>query len=72
MSITMNMSSYEIECDSMEDMGGEEVGYKSWNTTAMMCQQQLFVPSDRKTGMPVSLVAADAELFLQKMGIYQR
>ena len=73
MSIVMNMSSYEVERDSMEAEGSEEAGYKNWSTpVALMCQQQLFAPSGRQMTIPIDLVAVDAELFLQKMDARRR
>ena len=65
MSIVMNMSSYEIERDPVESGGSEDAGYRNWSApVALMCQQQLLVPSSRQMAMPIDLVAMDAELFL--------
>jgi len=73
MGIVMNMSSYEIERDSMETEYGEEVMYAGWNPAiALVCQQQMAVPKNRQMSMPAELATTDAELFLQKMYAYQR
>ena len=73
MGVVMNMSSYEIERDSMEEEYGEEVMYAGWNpAVALARQQQMVVPTGRQMSMPAELAAVDAELFLQKMYAYQR
>ena len=72
MGIVMNMSSYEIERDSMENEYGEEVMYAGWNPiAALACQQQL-APGNKQTAMPTDLAIVDAELFLEKMYACQR
>ncbi len=66
MGIAMDMDSYEIECNSMEDEYGEEVVYSGWNpAVALVCQQQLLVPTNRLTVMPIDCGMGDAELFRQ-------
>ena len=73
MGVVMNMSSYEIERDSMEAEYGEEIMYAGWNpAVSLVCQQQMVVPTDREMSMPVDLAMVDAELFLQKMYSWQR
>ncbi len=68
MGVVMNMSSYEIERDSMEAEYGEEVMCAGWNpAVALVCQQQMVVPTDRQMEMPADLAAVNAELFLQRM-----
>ena len=72
MGIVMNMSSYEIECDSMENEYGEEAMYAGWNpAVAWVCQQQL-APCGNQATMPTDLAMVDAELFLKKMYACQR
>ena len=73
MGIVMNMSSYEIERDSMEVEYGEEVMCASWNpAVALVCQQQPFVPANEPMNVPTDLATVNAELFLQRMYLYQR
>ena len=73
MGIVMNMSSYEIELDPMKTEHGEEVMCAGWNTAvALVCQQPVLEPTNRRTTMPADLALADAELFLQKMYACQR
>lgn len=73
MSTTMNMSSYEIDCISIEDSYGEEVLCAGWNPAVdLVCQQQLLAQGEKKIDMPMDLTAVVAELFLAKMYVYQR
>jgi hypothetical protein len=73
MTITMNMSSYEIEEDSMESEYGLEIMCAGWNPAVdLVCQQQLHLPSEEQMSMPTDLTTAIAELFLEKMYTYQR
>lgn len=78
MTITMNMSSYEIEHDpepySMEAEYGAEIMCAGWNPAVdLLCQQQLLlIPTEQQTDMPTDLTAVIAELFLEKMYTYQR
>ena len=73
MSIVMNMSSYEIEQDPVENEYGEEVMYAGWNPViALTCQQQQLVPDGKQAAMPTDLAMVDAELFLKKMYACQR
>ena len=68
MRIVMNMSSYEIERDSMENEYGGEAVYAGWNpVAALACQQQQHMPGNRQSAMPTDLAMVDAELFLKKM-----
>lgn len=72
MGMVMDMSSYEIERDSMESGYGEEVMYAGWNPVVpLVCQQQL-ASCSKQAAMSVDLVMMDAELFLKKMYAYQR
>lgn len=73
MSITMNMSGYEIEHNSMEADYGEEVMCAGWNPAVdLVCQQQLFSAIEKRLDIPADLTAVVAESFLQKMYAYQR
>lgn len=73
MGVVMNMSSYEIERDSMEAEYGEEVMCAGWNpAVALICQQQMTVPTDKQMAMPTDLATVNAELFLQRMYTCQR
>jgi hypothetical protein len=75
MSITMSMSSYEIEQDSMEAEYGVEIMCAGWNPAVdLLCQQQLLIPTEneKQKVMPTNLTAVIAEFFLAKMYSYQR
>lgn len=73
MGVVMSMSSYEIERDSMEAEYGEEVVCAGWNpAVALVCQQQMVVPTSRQMNMTADLATANAELFLQRMYTWQR
>lgn len=73
MGIVMNMSSYEIERDSMENEYGEEAVRAGCNPMpALACQQQLLASYNRQAAMPADLAAVDVELFLKKMYAFQR
>ncbi len=73
MAVVMNMSSYEIERDPREAEYGEETMFAGWNpAVALVCQQQMVVPTGRQMSMPADLATVDAELFLQKMYTCQR
>ncbi len=74
MSITMSMSSYEIEHDSMEAEYGAEIMCAGWNPAVdWLCQQQLLAPTEKQQlSMPTDLTAVIAELILAKMYACQR
>lgn len=73
MSIVINMSSYEIERDSMENEYGEEAARAGWNPElALACRQQQLAPCNRQAAMPTDLAAVDVELFMEKMYAFQR
>ncbi|MBI3222271.1 MAG: hypothetical protein HYZ46_04190 [Nitrosomonadales bacterium] len=73
MSITMNMSSYEIEQDSMEAEYGAEVMCAGWNPAVdLVCQQQRHVSMEKRLDIPADLTVVVAESFLKKMYAYQR
>ena len=71
MSITMNMSGYEIEHDPMETEYGTEILCAGWNPAVdLLCQQQLLTSTEKD--MPTDITAVFAELFLAKMYANQR
>lgn len=73
MSITINMSSYEIEHDSMEAEYGLEIMCAGWNPAVdLVYTQQLHLPTEKQMIMPTDLTTEIAELFLEKMYAYQR
>ncbi len=73
MSIAMNMSSYEIEHDSMEAEYGDDILYAGWNPEVdTVCQQLQLVPTTEQQAMPAALTTEVVELFLRKMYSYQR
>ncbi len=66
MSIVMNMSDYEISCDSVVEEYGDEVMDSGW-TPALV---EVPVQTDRNVP-PAPLVNTDIEAFLEKMYRYQ-
>jgi len=72
MGIVMDMSSYEIERDSLDVEYSDEVMCSGWNPAInLMCQQVIVEPASRKPSMPPEVAMMDVELFLQKMYTYQ-
>jgi hypothetical protein len=77
MKVTMNMSNYEIEHETIDAEYGDEILYTGWNPEIdSVCQQlQLepqLVPTTQQLTMPADLATEVAELFLRKMYSYQR
>lgn len=73
MSISVNMSSYGIDHDSMEEEYGTEIMCAGWNPAVdLMCQQQLANPTEKQMAIPTDLTAMIAELFLAKMYAFRR
>ncbi|MBI5659628.1 MAG: hypothetical protein HZC43_08785 [Nitrosomonadales bacterium] len=73
MGIVMNMSSYEIEQNPVEEEYGDEVMFAGWNpAVALLHQQAVAESADRQAAMPADLATVDAESFLRKMYAYQR
>ena len=66
MGMTMNMSNYETEFDSMEEYYGAEIMNVGWNPAVALVQQQVSEPR----AMPLDLTTVDAELFLQNIYTY--
>jgi len=69
MTITMNMSSYEIERDDVTrvECGDAFLYSNRMSALALVCQDYSFSASVRDMIMPSSLATVDAEVFLQKM-----
>lgn len=73
MLVVMDMSSYEIEHNSMNEEYSDEVMRSGWNPAVnLVCQQVMTEPTRGKTAMPAELATVDPELFLRKMYAYQR
>jgi hypothetical protein len=73
MNVTMDMSSYEIESETMEAEYGDEILCAGWNPEIdTVCQQLQLEPASQDLDMPVDLSTEVAELFLRKMYSYQR
>ena len=73
MRITMNMSSYAVELDSMEQEYGEEVMSAEWNpAVGLVSLQEALEISNRQKTLPADLATVDAELFLQNIYVNQR
>jgi hypothetical protein len=73
MSITMNMSNYEIEHETAETEYSDEILNAGWNPAVdLLCQQQLLITTEKQMPMPTDLTSMIAELFLRKMYSYQR
>ena len=67
MSITMNMSSFEIEDGSMEAEYGAEIMCAGWNPAVdLLCQQQLLIPTEKPLAAPTDLTRIIADFFLAK------
>ncbi|MGA7750121.1 MAG: hypothetical protein WCA63_08235 [Gallionella sp.] len=73
MNVTMNMSSYEIERETIEAEYSDEILSAGWNPEIdSVCQQLQLVPATQELTMPADLATEVAELFLRKMYSYQR
>jgi len=72
MSITMSLSSYEIEHDSMEAEYGDDILYVGWNPEVdSVCQQLQLEPTTEQPAMSAEPTTEVAELFLRKMYSFQ-
>lgn len=73
MSITLSLSSYEIEHDSMEEEYSDDILYAGWNPEVDLVSQQLQLASTTeqrdKSTSPSTTVA---ELFLRRMYSFPR
>jgi hypothetical protein len=73
MTTTMDMSSHEIEQDSMEAEYGDDILYAGWNPEVDSVSQQLqLVPTTEQQDMSVAPKTKAAELFLGRMYSFQR
>ena len=73
MNVTMNMSNYEIEPETIEVEYSDEILYAGWNPEVdSVCQQLQLVQTTEQRAMPATLTAEVVELFLRKMYSYQR
>lgn len=72
MSITMSLSSYEIEHDAMETEYGDDILYVGWNPEVdSVCQHLQLEPTAEQPAMSVEPTTEVAELFLRKMYSFQ-
>ena len=80
MKTTMDMSSYEIEQDTMEIEYGEEIISSGWNPDVDLICEQLHVPIDEQNMMAADITTLNSteeisgevsEMFLRKMYSYQ-
>jgi hypothetical protein len=72
MSITINMSSYEIEQDSKEAEYSDDILFAGWNPEVDLLNQEQLTPALEQQSMPVAVTTEVVELFLRKMYSYQR
>jgi len=73
MNVTMNMSNYEIEPETIEVEYSDEILYAGWNPEVdSVCQQLQLVQTTEQRAMPATLTAEVVELFLRKMYSYRR
>lgn len=71
MKVTMNMSNYEIEHETIEPEYSDEILCAGWNPEIdSVCQQLQLVPTAQQPIMPADLATEVAELFLKKMHSY--
>ena len=68
MAIVMNMSSYEIERNSVEAEFGKETLCAEWNPALAQLSLQPYISTAiKQRAMPADLATVNVELFLQKM-----
>ncbi|MEI7841503.1 MAG: hypothetical protein WCI39_00605 [Gallionellaceae bacterium] len=71
MSVIMNMSNYEIEREALAQ-SDEGLKHRGWNPPLHLATlDHMSSLIKQHTEIPVSLVTADAETFLQSMYAYQ-
>ncbi|MDD2914983.1 MAG: hypothetical protein PHP70_06655 [Gallionella sp.] len=69
--VTMDMCDYQIERnDSTAEAYGDEVLCAGWNHSLAL-QQHVYVEIKQPDTMPLELVSADVDAFLQEMYAYQ-
>lgn len=72
MSITMSLSSYEIEHDSMATEYDDDILYVGWNPEVdSVCQHLQLEPTTEQPAMSFETTTEVAELFLRKMYSFQ-
>lgn len=73
MTIVMNMSSYAIEetAPINNEYADQAMYARGYPQLELATRQQLTTLMDKYPSLPLSLVTADAETFLQKMYAYQ-
>jgi len=73
MKIVMDMSSYDIECESIDYDYDDEILCSGWNPEVDLVHEQLqLVTNSEQSVMPEGLATEVVELFLRKMYSYQR
>ena len=73
MIVTMNMSNYEIENETIKVEYSDEILSAGWNPEIVSVSEQLqLVLNTEQPAMPADLTTEVAELFLRKMYSYQR
>lgn len=72
MGSVINMSSNEVELDSMEDEYGDEILCGGWNPDVdLVCQQLKLVSANEQMAMLANPAALISDLMLRKMYSYQ-
>jgi len=73
MSITLSLSSYEIEHDTAEEQYSDDILYAGWNPEVDLVSQQLqLVPTNEQRDDSASLSTKVAELFLRRTYSFPR
>jgi hypothetical protein len=73
MSVSMSLSSYEIEHDSMEEEYSDDILYAGWNPEIDLLSQQLqLVQATEQADESSSISDKVAELFLRRMYSFPR
>lgn len=73
MKIVMDMSSYDIEYESIDNDYDDEILCSGWNPEVDLIREQLqLVTSSEQSVIPEGLATEGLELFLRKMYSYQR
>jgi hypothetical protein len=70
--VTMDMSNYEIEYETIDDEYCDEIMCSGWIPEVdSVCPQLQLVQTSDQSAMPEGLATEDVELFLRKMCSYQ-
>jgi hypothetical protein len=73
MSITLSLSSYEIEHDSMEEQYSDDILYAGWNPEVDLVSQQIqLAPTIEQRDDSTSLSTKVVELFLRRTYSFPR